>query len=131
MLTFDGKFVYEGIDRVTNNFDDEHCIGKDGQGVVTKLRYHLEKLLRQEISFTTSSSREIGLDKEKECDKGVADALSYLHNDCFPPIVHLEYEARAFDFGIAKFFKLDSSNRTELAGTYGYIALGTYFIQTC
>lgn len=54
MLTFDGKFVYEGIDRVTNNFDDEHCIGKDGQGVVTKLRYHLEKLLRQEISFTTS-----------------------------------------------------------------------------
>lgn len=32
MLTFDGKFVYEGIDRVTNNFDDEHCIGKDGQG---------------------------------------------------------------------------------------------------
>ncbi|GAY62789.1 hypothetical protein CUMW_220580 [Citrus unshiu] len=110
--------------------------------VVTKLRYHLEKLLHQEISFTTPSSREIGLDKEKECDKRVADALSYLHNDCFPPIVRrdissknglldLEYEARASDFGIAKFFKLDSSNRTELAGTYGYIALGTYFIRTC
>lgn len=57
----------------------------------------------------------------------MANALSYLHNDCFPPIVgrdisskngllDLEYEARASDFGIAKFFKLDSSNRTELAG---------------
>ncbi|KDO41686.1 hypothetical protein CISIN_1g039937mg [Citrus sinensis] len=90
------KVFNSRIDRVTNNFDDEHCIGKDGQGVVTKLRYHLEKLLRQEISFTTSSKN------------GLLD---------------LEYEARAFDFGIAKFFKLDSSNRTELAGTYGYIAL--------
>ncbi|KAL9409090.1 hypothetical protein AB3S75_047470 [Citrus x aurantiifolia] len=65
--------------------------------------------------------------------KGVADALSYLHHDCFPPIVHrdissknllldLEYEVHVADFGIAKFLKPDSSNWTEFAGTYGYIA---------
>ncbi|GAY34009.1 hypothetical protein CUMW_276320 [Citrus unshiu] len=65
--------------------------------------------------------------------KGVADALSYLHHDCFPPIVHrdissknllldLGYEAHVADFGIAKFLKPDSSNWTEFAGTYGYIA---------
>ncbi|KAK1554005.1 hypothetical protein Q3G72_006510 [Acer saccharum] len=65
--------------------------------------------------------------------RGVADALSYMHHDCYPPIVHrdissknvlldLEYEACVSDFGIAKVLKVDSSNLTELAGTYGYIA---------
>ncbi|XP_024035636.1 MDIS1-interacting receptor like kinase 2 [Citrus clementina] len=126
MLTFDGKFVYEGIVRVTNNVDDEHCIGKDGQGSGYKVEIPSGEIIASRNFITTPSSREIGLDKEKECDKRVADALSYLHNDCFPPIVRrdissknglldLEYEARASDFGIAKFFKLDSSNRTELA----------------
>ncbi|KAI3685323.1 hypothetical protein L6452_34565 [Arctium lappa] len=65
--------------------------------------------------------------------KGVADALSYMHHDCSPPIVHrdlssknilldVDYEAHVSDFGTAKFLKLDSSNWSELAGTYGYIA---------
>ncbi|GAY62790.1 hypothetical protein CUMW_220590 [Citrus unshiu] len=71
--------------------------------------------------------------KRMNAIKGVADALSYMHTDCFPPIVHrdissknvllnLEYEAHVSDFGISKFLKLGSSNRTELAGTFGYIA---------
>ncbi|KAH9699477.1 putative leucine-rich repeat receptor-like protein kinase [Citrus sinensis] len=71
--------------------------------------------------------------KRMNAIKGVADALSYLHTDCFPPIFHrdissknvllnLEYEAHVSDFGISKFLKLGSSNRTELAGTFGYIA---------
>ncbi|KAF6153426.1 hypothetical protein GIB67_003616 [Kingdonia uniflora] len=65
--------------------------------------------------------------------KGVANAFSYLHHDCSPPIVHrdisssnilldLEYEARVSDFGTARLLKPDSSNWTELAGTYGYVA---------
>ncbi|KAM3305387.1 hypothetical protein P3S67_012253 [Capsicum chacoense] len=65
--------------------------------------------------------------------KGVAFALSYMHEDCSPPIVHRdisssnvlldsEYEARVSDFGIAKLLKPDSSNCTALAGTYGYVA---------
>ncbi|KAG7972329.1 hypothetical protein I3843_07G177100 [Carya illinoinensis] len=65
--------------------------------------------------------------------KGVAYALSYLHHDCTPPIIHRDisssnilldsqYEARVSDFGCAKLLKLDSSNWTSLAGTYGYIA---------
>ncbi|KAM3342531.1 hypothetical protein P3S68_027497 [Capsicum galapagoense] len=65
--------------------------------------------------------------------KGVAYALSYMHLDCSPPIVHRdisssnvlldsEYEARVSDFGIAKLLKPDSSNCTAFAGTYGYVA---------
>ncbi|KAM3379866.1 hypothetical protein P3S68_012280 [Capsicum galapagoense] len=65
--------------------------------------------------------------------KGVGFALSYMYQDCSPPIVHRdisssnvlldsEYEARVSDFGIAKLLKPDSSNFTALAGTYGYVA---------
>uniref|UniRef100_A0A2N9IYV6 non-specific serine/threonine protein kinase n=1 Tax=Fagus sylvatica TaxID=28930 RepID=A0A2N9IYV6_FAGSY len=65
--------------------------------------------------------------------KGVAHALSYMHHDCSPPIVHRdissknilmdpEYEAHVSDFGTAKLLNQDSSNWTSLAGTYGYVA---------
>ncbi|XP_062014553.1 MDIS1-interacting receptor like kinase 2-like [Rosa rugosa] len=65
--------------------------------------------------------------------KGVAHALSYMHHDCSPPIVHrdissnnillnYEYEPVLSDFGTAKLLNPDSSNWTAPAGTYGYIA---------
>ncbi|KAL2337461.1 hypothetical protein Fmac_011907 [Flemingia macrophylla] len=67
--------------------------------------------------------------------KGVAYALSYMHHDCIPPIVHRDVtstnvllnsqlEAIVSDFGIARLLDLDSSNQTLVAGTYGYIAPG-------
>ncbi|XP_058222213.1 MDIS1-interacting receptor like kinase 2-like [Rhododendron vialii] len=65
--------------------------------------------------------------------KGVANALSYMHHDCSPPLVHrdvssknilldLEYEAHVSDFGTARLLKPDSSNWTSFAGTFGYTA---------
>ncbi|KAK8466263.1 hypothetical protein PHAVU_008G044701 [Phaseolus vulgaris] len=65
--------------------------------------------------------------------KGIAHALSYLHHDCVPPIVHRDisacnvllnsnWEPTVSDFGISRFLNLDSSNRTIVAGTIGYIA---------
>ncbi|MFQ6630693.1 hypothetical protein Gotur_008570 [Gossypium turneri] len=65
--------------------------------------------------------------------KGVAHALSYMHHDCNHPIVHrdissnnvllnLEWEAFIADFGTARLLDPDSSNRTVIVGTYGYIA---------
>uniref|UniRef100_A0A2C9V6G2 non-specific serine/threonine protein kinase n=1 Tax=Manihot esculenta TaxID=3983 RepID=A0A2C9V6G2_MANES len=65
--------------------------------------------------------------------KGIAHALSYMHHDCSPPIVHRDissnnillnsdWEAIVSDFGTARFLYLDSSNQTILAGTRGYIA---------
>ncbi|ESR49811.1 hypothetical protein CICLE_v10030997mg [Citrus x clementina] len=79
----------------------------------------------------------VGLDWTKRVNivKGMAHALSYLHHHCTPPIVHRdissnnillnsEFEAFVADFGIARLLNFDSSNRTLLAGTYGYIAPG-------
>lgn len=85
------------------------------------------------ILGNATTAEELGWTQRMNVIKGVADALSYLHNDCFPPIVHrdissknvlldLEYEAHVSDFGIAKFLKPDSSNWTEFAGTFGYVA---------
>ncbi|KAI6687765.1 hypothetical protein NL676_024593 [Syzygium grande] len=65
--------------------------------------------------------------------KGVAHALSYMHHDCIPPIIHRdissnnilldsEYEAHVSDFGTAKLLKLDTSNWSAVVGTYGYVA---------
>ncbi|KAK8999609.1 hypothetical protein V6N11_070768 [Hibiscus sabdariffa] len=65
--------------------------------------------------------------------KDTACALSYLHHDCHPPIVHrdissnnillnIDFEARVSDFGTARLLDPDSSNQTMLIGTYGYVA---------
>ncbi|CAJ2668954.1 probable leucine-rich repeat receptor-like protein kinase At1g35710 [Trifolium pratense] len=65
--------------------------------------------------------------------KGVASALSYLHHDCTTPIVHRdvssgnillnsEWQPSVSDFGTARLLLHDSSNRTIVAGTIGYIA---------
>ncbi|KAJ4707478.1 putative Receptor protein kinase [Melia azedarach] len=65
--------------------------------------------------------------------KSVANALSYLHHDCIPSIVHRDISSSNIllnskldvfiaDFGTARLLHLDSSNRTIVAGTYGYIA---------
>ena len=67
--------------------------------------------------------------------KGVANALSYIHHDCLPPIIHRDIssknvwmssdlEAYISDFGTARFLKLDSSNWTTIASTYGYLTPG-------
>ncbi|KAG4182013.1 hypothetical protein ERO13_A09G017950v2, partial [Gossypium hirsutum] len=71
--------------------------------------------------------------KRVEIIKGIAHALSYLHNDCSPPIVHRDissnnvllnssFEAFVADFGTAKMLDLESSNRTIIVGTCGYVA---------
>ncbi|CAL5386036.1 unnamed protein product [Camellia sinensis] len=78
-------------------------------------------------------TKELDWPKRVNIIKGVASALSYMHHDFTLPIVHRdissnnvlideEYEARVLDFGIAKLLKLDSSNWSSFAGTYGYVA---------
>ncbi|XP_034684080.1 MDIS1-interacting receptor like kinase 2-like [Vitis riparia] len=65
--------------------------------------------------------------------KSIANALSYMHNDCIPPVIHRDissgnilldskFKAVISDFGMARLLDPDSSNQTLIAGTYGYIA---------
>ncbi|CAI9270497.1 unnamed protein product [Lactuca saligna] len=65
--------------------------------------------------------------------KHVAHALSYMHHDCSPPIIHRdisrnnillnkEMEGFVADFGAARLLDLDSSDQTIVVGTLGYIA---------
>ncbi|KAL7609349.1 hypothetical protein Lser_V15G11998 [Lactuca serriola] len=78
-------------------------------------------------------SKELDWFKRLNIVKGVANGLAYMHHDCSPPIIHRDIsianilldskcEAHISDFGTSKLLKLDSSNWTAIAGTYGYIA---------
>ncbi|KAK1381336.1 Protein kinase domain-containing protein [Heracleum sosnowskyi] len=80
-------------------------------------------------------ARAVELDWSKRVNivKGIAHALSYLHNDCSPPIVHRDIssnnillnshlEGFVADFGASRLLDPDLSNQTMVAGTYGYIA---------
>ncbi|XP_059451357.1 probable leucine-rich repeat receptor-like protein kinase At1g35710 [Corylus avellana] len=76
---------------------------------------------------------ELDWSKRVNVIKGTAHALSYMHHECIPTIVHRDItsnnillnsklEAFVSDFGTAKLLDPDSSNQTLIAGTYGYIA---------
>ncbi|XAR51503.1 Non-specific serine/threonine protein kinase [Bertholletia excelsa] len=76
---------------------------------------------------------ELGWTQRINTIQAVAHALSYLHHDCTPPIVHRDIssnnilfnsklEAFVADFGTARLLYPDSSNQTVIAGTLGYVA---------
>ncbi|RDX77943.1 MDIS1-interacting receptor like kinase 2, partial [Mucuna pruriens] len=78
-------------------------------------------------------AEELNWSKRVNIIKGMAHALSYMHHDCTPPIVHRDVttsnvllnsqlEAFVSDFGTARLLDPDSSNQTLVVGTYGYIA---------
>ncbi|KAL5739009.1 hypothetical protein ACOSQ2_028189 [Xanthoceras sorbifolium] len=85
------------------------------------------------VLYNDDEAIELNWTKRVNIIKGIAHALSYLHHNCMLSIVHrdissnnilLNSKAEAFlaDFGTARFLNSDSSNRTILVGTYGYIA---------
>jgi tRNA A-37 threonylcarbamoyl transferase component Bud32 len=80
-------------------------------------------------------AKEFDWQKRATLVNDVAQAISYLHHECDPPIIHRDitsnnilldttFKAYVSDFGTARILKPDSSNWTALAGTYGYIAPG-------
>ncbi|TQD95176.1 hypothetical protein C1H46_019199 [Malus baccata] len=94
---------------------------------------YLEKGSLASILSKEDEAKELDWSRRVRIVKGVAHALSYLHHDCVPPIVHrdlsssnilldYDYEPCVSDFGTAKLLNPDSSNWSSLAGTYGYVA---------
>ncbi|KAL1324776.1 MDIS1-interacting receptor like kinase 2-like [Arachis ipaensis] len=82
-----------------------------------------------------NDERALELEWAKRVDivKGVARALSYMHHDCNPPLIHRDISsknvllssdlrAHVSDFGTARFLKPDSLIWTPFAGSYGYAA---------
>ncbi|KAL2958875.1 hypothetical protein AAZX31_18G234000 [Glycine max] len=85
------------------------------------------------VLFDDVEAMELDWKKRVNIVKGTAHALSYLHHDFTPPIVHRDisasnvllnsdWEPSVSDFGTARFLSSDSSHRTMVAGTIGYIA---------
>ncbi|XP_027337291.1 MDIS1-interacting receptor like kinase 2-like [Abrus precatorius] len=82
---------------------------------------------------TDEEAKELNWSERVNIVRGMAHALSYMHHDCNPPIVHrdvtssnvlLNSQLEPFisDFGTARLLDPDSSNQTLVVGTYGYIA---------
>ena len=107
------------------------------QGIHTFLVYKfIERGSLADMLRSENGAKELGWEKRVRIVKGVAYALSYMHHDCVPAIIHRDIssknvlldsdlEAHVSDFGTARFLNPDSSNWTEVAGTYGYLAPGT------
>ncbi|KDP34786.1 hypothetical protein JCGZ_10566 [Jatropha curcas] len=93
----------------------------------------IEKGSLGKILNDREQAMELNWSKRLNVVKGIANALSYMHHDCFPPIIHRDisssnilldskFEAHVSDFGIARLLMPDSSNWTSFAGTFGYTA---------
>ncbi|XP_015886924.3 MDIS1-interacting receptor like kinase 2-like isoform X2 [Ziziphus jujuba] len=87
------------------------------------------------VKILSDNEKAMELERFKRVNivKGLVNAISYLHHECFPAIVHRdissknvllddECEAHISDFGSATTLDPDSSNWTPFAGTLGYSA---------
>ncbi|KAJ1419643.1 Tyrosine-protein kinase, active site [Sesbania bispinosa] len=94
---------------------------------------YMEKGSLFSVLYDDAEAMELDWRKRVDIVKGIAHALSYLHHDCNPPIVHRdiattnillnsEWQPSVADFGTARLLQHDSSNQTIVAGTIGYIA---------
>ncbi|KAM2831944.1 hypothetical protein COP1_031938 [Malus domestica] len=102
-------------------------------GCIFLLYEYLERGSLGKALYGVEGFNELGWATRVKIVQGLAHALSYLHHDCSPPIVHRDitvnnvllesdFEVRLSDFGIARLLSTDSSNWTSIAGSFGYIA---------
>ncbi|CAM8935020.1 unnamed protein product [Rhodiola kirilowii] len=93
----------------------------------------MEKGSLEGVLSDDEASKKLNWGKRVEVIRSVANAITYLHKDCTPAIIHRDIssknilldsnlDAHVSDFGTARFLKPDSSNWTAVVGTYGYIA---------
>ncbi|KAK1265779.1 putative LRR receptor-like serine/threonine-protein kinase [Acorus gramineus] len=129
----DGKILFDDIVEATGNFDDLFCIGMGGNGCVYEAELPSGQGSLADVLVNDERAMEFDWMKRVDAIRGVASALSYMHHDCKPPIVHRDvscgnvlfdanFKACVSDFGTARLLNPDSSNETRVTGTFGYIA---------
>ncbi|XP_050147130.1 LRR receptor-like serine/threonine-protein kinase RGI5 isoform X22 [Malus sylvestris] len=105
------------------------------KGCIFLLYEYLERGSLGKALYGVEGVTEFGWPTRVKIVQGLAHALSYLHHDCSPPIVHRDvtvnnvlleqdFEPRLSDFGTARLLSIDSANWTNIVGTLGYMAPG-------
>jgi len=135
--SFDESFRNEA--KVLSEIKHRHIVKLHGFCLHKRIMFLIYEYMERgslfSVLFDDMEAMELDWKKRINIVKGTAHALSYLHHDCVPPIVHRDisasnvllnsmWEPTVSDFGTARFLNLDSSNRTIVAGTIGYIAPG-------
>ncbi|XP_050147128.1 MDIS1-interacting receptor like kinase 2-like isoform X20 [Malus sylvestris] len=103
------------------------------KGCIFLLYEYLERGSLGKALYGIEGVTELGWPYRVNIVQGLARALSYLHHDCSPPIVHRDvtvnnvlleqdFEPRLSDFGTARLLSIDSSNWTNIVGSLGYMA---------
>ncbi|XP_048447353.1 MDIS1-interacting receptor like kinase 2-like [Pyrus x bretschneideri] len=103
------------------------------RGCIFLLYEYLQRGSLGKALYGVEGVTELGWPTRVKIVQGLARALSYLHHDCSPPIVHLDvtvnnvfleqdFEPRLSDFGTARLLSIDSSNWTNIVGSLGYMA---------
>ncbi|XP_038972719.1 MDIS1-interacting receptor like kinase 2-like [Phoenix dactylifera] len=99
---------------------------------------YIEKGSLASILRNQETAEELNWERRAHIIKDVTHALSYIHHDCNPSIVHRDissnnilldsdFKAYLSDFGTARILKSDLSNWSTLAVTFGYAAPGKSF----
>ncbi|RVX04579.1 MDIS1-interacting receptor like kinase 2 [Vitis vinifera] len=94
------------------------CIGTGGYGTLYKVELPIGQGSLRNILSNDEEAEKLDLMVRLNVVKGVAKALSYMHHDCSPPIIHRDIS----DFSTTRLLNSDSSNWTSMAGTFGYTA---------
>ena len=96
---------------------------------------------RSLANMLSDNVMELEWSKRLNVVKGLANALSYLHHECTPAIIHrdissnnvlleAQYEAHVADFGSASILVHESSSKwSSFARTFGCSAPGKFSIQ--
>ncbi|KAK0577860.1 hypothetical protein LWI29_001345 [Acer saccharum] len=113
---YDGKIAFEDIIEATEDFDIKYCIRTGGYGSVYRAHLPSGKIVALK-KLHHSEFEEPTFIKSFENEARVLSEIRHRN------ILKLhEFHAFVGDFGLARLLHSDSSNRTILAGTYGYIA---------
>ncbi|XP_061376421.1 MDIS1-interacting receptor like kinase 2-like [Gastrolobium bilobum] len=132
---FDESFRNEA--RILSEIKHRHIVKLYGfclhKSIMFLIYEYMENGSLFSVLYDDVEAMELDWRKRVNIVKGIANALSYLHHHCSPPIVHRdisssnvllnsEWQPRVSDFGTARLLQHESSYRTIVAGTIGYIA---------